>query len=66
MMTIAQKLRQEGRQEGRQQGRQEGRQEGRREARLEMIRTMLANGIDQRKISSMFGLTEEELRQLRH
>lgn len=54
MMTIAQKLRQEGRQEGRQ------------EVRLEMLRTMLASGMDQRKILKMFGLTEEELKQLRH
>ena len=74
LMTIAEKLREEGREKGRleglqlgeQKGRQEGRQEGEREAVLKIARTMLASGLDRAMVMKMTGLTETELSQIRH
>lgn len=74
MMTIAEQLKQTGRMEGRLEGRQEGmqlgeakgRQEGRQEAVREMARNMLAKGIDIETISSITGMTADELAIIRH
>ncbi|WP_145501737.1 Rpn family recombination-promoting nuclease/putative transposase, partial [Yersinia similis] len=74
LMTIAQKLKQEGRQEGHQEGRQEGRVEGiqigeangLKKGKLEVARTMLANGLDRATVMKMTGLSDEDLTQIHH
>jgi len=70
LMTIAEKLREEGRVKGRleglQLGEQKGREEGEREAALKIARTMLASGLDRAMVMKMTGLTETELEQIRH
>lgn len=74
LLTIAEKLREEGREKGRleglqlgeQKGRIEGREEGEREAALKIARTMLASGLDRAMVMQMTGLTEAELEQIRH
>jgi len=70
LMTIAEKLREEGREKGRleglQLGEQKGREEGEREAALKIARTMLASGLDRAMVMQMTGLTETELEQIRH
>ncbi|MBF7997459.1 Rpn family recombination-promoting nuclease/putative transposase [Rahnella laticis] len=82
LMTIAEKLREEGREKGRleglqlgeqkgreeglQLGEQKGREEGEREAALKIARTMLASGLDRALVMKMTGLTETELAQIRH
>lgn len=74
LMTIAQKLKQEGRQEGHQEGRQEGRVEGiqigeangLKKGKLEVARTMLANGLDRATVMKMMGLSDEDLTQIHH
>lgn len=70
LMTIAEKLREEGREKGRleglQLGEQKGREEGEREAALKIARTMLASGLDRAMVMKMTGLTETELVQIRH
>ena len=72
LMSIAQKLKQEGRQEGRQEGIQEGRQEGRLEglqegSRREALRiagSMLQNGLDTETVQRITGLSADELKPL--
>ena len=74
LMTIAEQLEQKGLQKGRMEGRMEGmqlgeakgRQEGRQEAVREMARNMLAKGIDIETISSVTGMTADELAIIRH
>ena len=74
LMTIAEQLKQTGRLEGMQlgeaKGRQEGRQEARREGRLEaireMARNMLAKGIESETITSITGISADELTTMRH
>ena len=69
-MTIAEQLEQKGLQKGRLEGMQlgeaKGRQEGRQEAVREMARNMLAKGIDIETISSITGMTADELAIIRH
>jgi predicted transposase/invertase (TIGR01784 family) len=62
LMTIAQQLQQKAREEGIQIGRQEGKLEG----KLEVARTMLTNGIDRNSVMQMTGLSEDDLRRIRH
>lgn len=62
LMTIAQKLKQEGHMEGR----KEGRIEGALETPLKIASTMLANGLDRTIVMNMTGLSEKELAQLWH
>lgn len=57
-MTIAQQLEQKGIQLGRQQGRNGG--------KLEVVRTILQNGIDRSTAMKMTGLSEYDLAQIRH
>jgi predicted transposase/invertase (TIGR01784 family) len=52
---------QRGLQKGLQQGRQEGRQQGRQEEREEIARAMLAKGLDHALITTVTGLTADEL-----
>ncbi len=66
LMTIAQQLEQKGRQEGRQEGRLEGLREGVQEASMKIARNLLENGMDIQSVMKMTGLTEEELKQVRH
>ncbi|KAA0476821.1 Rpn family recombination-promoting nuclease/putative transposase, partial [Klebsiella pneumoniae] len=70
LMTIAEKLREEGRQKGSQEGMQLGEEKGRQagvlEGKLAVARTMLANGIDRDSVMKMTGLTAADLAQIRH
>jgi len=58
LMTIAQQIEQ--------RGRLKGWQEGLQEASLKIARNLLANGMDVPTVMKMTGLTEEEIKQLRH
>ena len=62
LMTIAEQLKQTGRMEGMQLGEAKGRQEAVRE----MARNMLAKGIDIETISSITGISADELAIIRH
>ena len=70
LMTIAEQLEQKGLQKGRLEGMQlgeaKGRQEGRQEAVREMARNMLAKGIDSETITSITGISADELTIMRH
>ncbi|WP_145501325.1 Rpn family recombination-promoting nuclease/putative transposase, partial [Yersinia similis] len=66
LMTIAQKLKQEGRQEGRVEGIQIGEANGLKKGKLEVARTMLANGLDRATVMKMTGLSDEDLTQIHH
>lgn len=66
LMTIAQRLEQKGIEKGIVIGRQEGHQEGRQEGKLEVARAMLANGMDRKSVMRMTGLSEDDLKQIRH
>ena len=61
-MTIAEQLKQTGRMEDMQLGEAKGRQEAVRE----MVRNMLAKGIDSETISSITGISADELAIMRH
>ena len=65
-MTIAEQLKQTGRLEGMQLGEAKGRQEGRFEAIREMARNMLAKGIESETITSITGISADELAIMRH
>lgn len=66
LMTIAEQLEQKGLQKGRMEGMQLGEAKGRQEAVREMVRNMLAKGIDIETISSITGMTADELAIIRH
>lgn len=66
LMTIAQQLEQIGIEKGLQLGEQRGIEKGRNEGKLEVVRTMLQNGIDRSTVMKMTGLTEDDLAQIRH
>lgn len=78
IMTIAERLKEEGRaqgiaigiekgiEKGRQEGRHEGRQEGEHLAAIKIARTLLASGLDQATVMNATGLTADELAQIRH
>ena len=70
LMTIAQQLEQKGLEKGLEKGRQEGRQEGMllgvREASLQIARNLLDNGMDRMSVMQMTGLSEDDLKQIRH
>lgn len=65
MMTIADRLREEGHRHGHQEGLQEGRQigleEGKRQEALRIAQTMLADGIDRNIVLRITGLSREEI-----
>lgn len=50
--------------EGMEEGRVEGRSEGRAEEKNNIARKMLANGLSTEQISSIIGLTENEIKEL--
>lgn len=60
LMTIAEKLRQEGHHNGLQEGLQQGRQQGTREEALRIARMMQEKGIDRDAILAITGLSVEE------
>ena len=64
LMSIAQKLKQEGIQEGRQEGRLEGLQEGSRREALRIAGSMLQNGLDTETVQRITGLSADELKPL--
>ncbi|CAI1962976.1 Putative transposase, YhgA-like [Serratia quinivorans] len=66
LMTIAEKLREEGRQKGHMEGWQEGRQEGEHEAAIKIACAMLDSGLDRDSVMKMTGLTADDLAQIRH
>lgn len=61
MMTIAERLRQEGHQRGLQEGLMKGKHEGKREEALRIARTMLADGIDRQTVLKITGLPDDDL-----
>ncbi|MFG6128659.1 ISNCY family transposase, partial [Staphylococcus aureus] len=69
IMTIAERLKEEGRAQGIaigiEKGRQEGRQEGEHLAAIKIARTLLASGLDQATVMNATGLTADELAQIR-
>lgn len=66
LMTIAERLRQEGHMNGLQEGLQEGLQQGKRDEARRIAATMLADGIDRLTILRITGLSAEELMAKRH
>lgn len=74
IMTVAQRLREEGRLEGRMEGREEGIQigeekgliKGKLEGKLEVAQQMLASGMDRHSVMTLTGLSDDDLRNLRH
>lgn len=70
LMTIAEKLRLEGEQRGLKKGillgEEKGRKEGEHDAALKIARTMLASGLDRDSVMKMTGLSEDDLKQIRH
>lgn len=64
LMSIAQKLKQEGIQEGRQEGMQEGLQEGSRREALRIAGSMLQDGLDKETVQRITGLSADELKPL--
>src|SRR5690625_3327847 len=76
LMTIAEKLRQEGRMEGIQKGRQEGREEGRQEgeaigiqkgkheALMDIVHNMLSLGKSETEIMQITGLSSEKIKKI--
>lgn len=70
MMTIAERLRQEGHQRGLENGLKKGIKKGlrlgKREEAQRIARTMLADGIDRRTVSRITGLSAAEVMRLSH
>ena len=66
LMTIAQKLEEKARKEGILLGEQKGRQAERLETKLEIARTMLSKGMDHGTVMTLTGLTEDEIKHIRH
>ncbi|HGY0482254.1 TPA: hypothetical protein ACNUIJ_003983 [Salmonella enterica subsp. enterica serovar Derby] len=65
-MTIAEQLKDEGRQEGMQLGRQEGLQLGRQESLQDVAARLLKMGMSTETVKQATGLSEEDLKKLRH
>jgi predicted transposase YdaD len=77
VMTTAERLRKEGKEEGKEEGREEGKKEGwekgqikgrekgQKEAKLEDARKMIEEGLDEKMIMRITGLTRDEVRKLK-
>lgn len=61
IMTIAERLRQEGHRHGLQKGLQQGKQEGQRLAALRIARSMLTDGFDRDTVLRVTGLAPADL-----
>ena len=70
IMTIAERLKEEGRAQGIaigiEQGIEQGIEKGERQAAIKIARTLLASGLDQVTVMNATGLSAEELAQIRH
>lgn len=70
IMTIAERLKEEGRAQGIaigiEQGIEQGIEKGEHQAAIKIARTMLSNGLDRAAVMKMTGLTADELAQIRH
>ncbi|EJF0241854.1 Rpn family recombination-promoting nuclease/putative transposase [Salmonella enterica subsp. enterica serovar Liverpool] len=66
LMNIAEQLKDEGRQEGMQLGRQEGLQLGRQESLQDVAARLLKMGMSTETVKQATGLSEEDLKKLRH
>ncbi|HAG2284805.1 TPA: ISNCY family transposase, partial [Salmonella enterica] len=55
-----------GKLEGREEGKLEGREEGKLEGKLEVAQQMLASGMDRHTVMKLTGLSDDDLRNLRH
>ncbi|ECQ8982647.1 Rpn family recombination-promoting nuclease/putative transposase [Salmonella enterica subsp. enterica] len=68
--TLAQRLREEGLEKGiiigEQRGIEKGRLEGKLEGKLEVARQMLANGMDRSVVMQIAGLSEDDMKNIRH
>ncbi|MDU4390822.1 MAG: ISNCY family transposase, partial [Klebsiella michiganensis] len=64
LMTIAERLRQEGRQEGKLEGKLEGKQEGRLEEALRIARSLLEQGFERELVQVACELTDDDLKRL--
>ena len=61
LMTIAERLRQEGRQEGKLEGKLEGKQEGRQEEALRIACLFLEQGFERELVRMTIGLSDDDL-----
>src|SRR5690625_968723 len=64
LMTIAEKLRQEGRMEGRREGEAIGMQKGKHKALMDIVQNMLSLGKSETEIMQITGLTSKEVKKL--
>ena len=64
LMTIAEKLRQEGRMEGREEGEAIGIQKGKHEALMDIVHNMLSLGKSETEIMQITGLSSEEFKKI--
>lgn len=48
------------------EGREEGKLEGKQEGKLEVAQKMLASGMDRHTVMKLTGLSDDDLRNLRH
>lgn len=64
LMTIAERLRQEGRQEGKLEGKLEGKQEGRQEEALRIARSLLEQGFERELVQVVCELSDDDLKML--
>ncbi|VUT08469.1 hypothetical protein SB6408_02654 [Klebsiella spallanzanii] len=64
LMTIAERLRQEGRQEGKLEGKLEGKQEGRQEEALRIARSCLAQGFERELVRAVCQLSDDDMKML--
>jgi predicted transposase/invertase (TIGR01784 family) len=65
VMTTAEKLRKEGKEEGQREGWEKGQKEGREKANFEHARKMLEEGLDEKLIMRITGLSREDVRKLK-
>jgi predicted transposase/invertase (TIGR01784 family) len=56
----------EGIQEGKEEGKREGRREGKREGIQEVARALLSDGMKYEKVKKLTGLTDAELKEIKH
>src|SRR5690625_4581452 len=64
LMTIAEKLRQEGRMEGREEGEAIGIQKGKHEALMDIVHNMLSLGKSETEIMQITGLSSDEIKKI--
>lgn len=65
-MTIAQQLEQKGIEKGIRMGEQRGIEKGRHEGKLEVARSLLKMGMPRESVLEAIGLSEDDLKHIRH